>query len=256
MADKEEKKKASDLKEDEKLKESPKDGNSSSDDKEDSKVVSDSKEEKKASDSKSDETTEKVETGDASDEREESEPDEVSQYFASDHEAVTIEKRFSFMRVLFFTIVVIISALVFFAGMLYFQSSKQIPQLPQFDFMNTFAKPSPTPTPEATPTPTPEPISFEDYSVQVLNGSGVSGAAGDVASTLEDEGFVDVAASNADNQDYTETEVSMKGEVPEEVFDSLADILDGYTLTLSEALDDDSEFDIVITLGSGLSEDE
>lgn len=181
---------------------------------------------------------------------------DASMYFADQDSAVTIEKRFSYMRVLFFTIVVIVSALVFFAVMLYMQSTKEMPSLPNFDFINKFTSPSPTPTPQPSPTPTPEPISLEEYSVSVLNGSGVSGAAGEAGSILEEEGFEEVSAGNADSQDYETTEVQMRESVPEEVFDVLVEALTEYTLTRGEALDDDAEFDIVITLGSAPQSDE
>lgn len=110
----------------------------------------------------------------------------------------------------------------------------------------------PTPTFTPTPTESPEPVELSDYSVEVLNGSGVAGKAGVIATLLEEEGFASADAANADNQDYTDTLVLMKADIPEGVFTELERILGkDYVLELSsDKLDEDSEYDVQVILGS------
>jgi hypothetical protein len=167
--------------------------------------------------------------------------------YADDFDAVRVEKRFSMNRLLLFILIIVISAAIFFTGMMLYQSNNGNFSLPQLSFLS---QPTPTPTeaPEPTPSPTPE-IDNSDYSVQVLNGSGVSGAAGAVAGLLEEEGFENVEVGNADAQDFTDTEVQLQEDVPSEVFDEIADILSDYTVVEGDELDEEDEFDIIITVG-------
>jgi len=107
--------------------------------------------------------------------------------------------------------------------------------------------------PEASsePSPTPEAIDFFSYSTQVLNGSGVAGEAGLVKDTLETEGFKNIDTSNADNYDYTNTEISLKDDISEAVYDAIEQVLSNdYTVILdADPLTDDSEYDVVIVVG-------
>ena len=113
-------------------------------------------------------------------------------------------------------------------------------------------------TTEAAPTPTPEPevVSLEDYKVQVLNGSGIAGEAGVVQNLLDSAGLEEIETGNADNYDYTDTKVGMKELVPDEVFDEVKKALGNYSVVKSDALSDDSGYDIVVTVGSTKSEEE
>lgn len=111
-----------------------------------------------------------------------------------------------------------------------------------------------TVSPDENEAPTPEPESSlkrEDLKIQVLNGSGVSGAAGKGQSLLQDLGYVEVAVGNASSSDFTTTEISIKEEKSEYLDMLVEDLSDGYsvdedTATLSET----STYDVVVTLGS------
>jgi len=137
-------------------------------------------------------------------------------------------------------------------GFYFYQSSQEI----------TTETPTP-PTeqePEITPTPTPiveEEVDLSSYSLQVLNGTGIAGEAGRVAATLEAGGFVDVEAGNASSSNVEQTQVQMKEEVPSEVFDTIDEALSTRDVVIAdEVLDEDSDFDVVITLGSADREEE
>jgi LCP family protein required for cell wall assembly len=70
-------------------------------------------------------------------------------------------------------------------------------------------KPKKAPTGSPSPSPSTDPLltAPENIRVQVLNGSGVPGAASALAEQLESVGFVVTAVGNADRSDYATTEV-------------------------------------------------
>lgn len=114
--------------------------------------------------------------------------------------------------------------------------------------------------PTSTPEPTEEPgaeVNLSGYTVQVLNGTGTPGEAGEVAALLEDEGFSTPDTANADSYDFEETLVSMKEDLPEAVYDAIDNALGSlYVVALSDELDEDSEYDVVVTFGSLGPDDE
>ena len=104
-------------------------------------------------------------------------------------------------------------------------------------------------TPEPTTAPVTE-VKREDLKVQVLNGSGVSGAAAKAKTLLEGLGYVDVAAGNADG-DFAQTEIEIQDAklAASEMIKN--DLEDEYTLADTiGVLDEASDYDVVITLGA------
>lgn len=108
-----------------------------------------------------------------------------------------------------------------------------------------------TPTPSVTPTPEAK-IDFSKYSVNVLNGSGVVGEAGRVAESLKDLKFKEIKTGNAESYDFTTTSVRLKAEVPDKVYEKISEVLSAsYNVEKAkDALDKDSTYDIVITVGT------
>lgn len=176
--------------------------------------------------------------------------DKSSPYFTNSNiyagsSTSSTQKSFSGKRLVFFLVAIAVSAAIFFAGLMFFKF-----QFSSIGLTNPFAEATPTPTPEPTSTPTPTPeINLSDYSVQVLNGSGVSGAAAAVASLLEEEGFEGVEVGNAADEDYEETEVQLAEGVPSEVYSIISSALSEYTVVEGAELDEDAEFDIIIVVG-------
>jgi len=116
--------------------------------------------------------------------------------------------------------------------------------------------PTPTPTPvSSTPTPTPseimEELDLSEYSVSLLNGSGVPGEAGNAEELLSELEFADIKTGNAESYDYEQTEVSLKKNLPQGVYSKIeAALSETYSISLSETtLDEDSTFDIIIIVG-------
>ncbi|OGC93185.1 hypothetical protein A2876_04765 [Candidatus Amesbacteria bacterium RIFCSPHIGHO2_01_FULL_48_32b] len=102
-----------------------------------------------------------------------------------------------------------------------------------------------------TPTIPVVEVKREDVKLQVLNGSGVVGAASVEAKRMEGLGYKDVKTGNADRDDYQETSISVKSGKAA-VWELVKGDLEGkYEVsTTSGSLDKGSEFDAVVILGS------
>jgi hypothetical protein len=111
---------------------------------------------------------------------------------------------------------------------------------------------NPTPTPTATPVPpTPTPVDRSPISIQILNGSGVSGAAAKTAETLEGLGYTIADTGNADNANYETTEIYTTPDFPDELTATfLTDLKDEYgSASISGQIDtlpDDANARIVL----------
>lgn len=111
---------------------------------------------------------------------------------------------------------------------------------------------SEVPTGEATPIASPTgKLKRDTLKVQVLNGSGVSGAAGKAQTYLEGLGYKDVATGNAATSDFTETEISIK-DASKDYLDLLkTDLAKNYKVaTSTSTLVTTSRYDVVVTLGT------
>lgn len=86
---------------------------------------------------------------------------------------------------------------------------------------------TPTPVREISPAPTlmVEEIVRDEMAINILNGTGISGAAGDLRGELEGLGYSNVEAGNAKSQDYESTEVTFDSTVPSAVRDEITDLL-------------------------------
>jgi len=105
---------------------------------------------------------------------------------------------------------------------------------------------APTPTPEAM-----EEVDLSEYSVSVLNGSGVPGAASEGQEVLESADFVVAETGNASNYDFEATVIQVKSGVPASVVDKLKTALEEeYEVEVGDTLAESGEFDIVVTVGA------
>ncbi len=115
----------------------------------------------------------------------------------------------------------------------------------------------PETTDETVQEPTVEPtvatveeVDYSLYSVEVLNGSGVTGAASAVKALIADLGFDQIETGNASVSDQEETWVQFKSSVPENVYGEITKLLVGYNTVKEEDLADSADFDIQITVGT------
>lgn len=108
----------------------------------------------------------------------------------------------------------------------------------------------PTPTVAVTPTPTLPPIVKKDIKIKVLNGSGVTGAAKTLKTSLEEKGYTVPTATNADSSSYEKTQIRVKAG-KEYLIQLLTTELKG-TYTVGESKSDlpkTSNVDAEITIG-------
>lgn len=108
---------------------------------------------------------------------------------------------------------------------------------------------TPTPFEQVTPTSTEPEIDRQNIKIQVLNGTGIEGAASDLQEELEELGYSDVETGNAGNFNYEETQVTfdltISDSVSEEVINSLEAIYENVDVDEKEL----DEFDIEIITG-------
>ncbi len=114
--------------------------------------------------------------------------------------------------------------------------------------------PSGTLTPSATASPTIRPTTgavskATELNVQILNGSGTVGAAGEVRDHLTSEGYKNIDTGNADNFDYTNITINIKESRKDFLTDIEDALKDKYTIGSTGTLSADSNYDVVITVG-------
>lgn len=114
------------------------------------------------------------------------------------------------------------------------------------------ASPTPTPAPQPPkPSTVPSPaFKKEDVKIKVLNGSGTAGVAGTARDQLKTAGFAQILTGNADNFDYTTTEIQVKKSfsgISEDVKKAIADSVAKPTVT---TLDEKETSDVIVILGA------
>ncbi len=131
-------------------------------------------------------------------------------------------------------------------GFIYFQKGVNKPSI----------NPTPTETPKITPTITKAPeeiVNLKNISINVLNGSGISGEAGRVKDLLIKGGFDNdkIKTGNADSYDYSNINLSAKENISNKVLDIIKDTLkDKYKISKDiKTLNEESNFDIEIIVG-------
>lgn len=114
------------------------------------------------------------------------------------------------------------------------------------------AKPTPTSVPTPTAAPTAVTVNLGQYSIAVLNGSGVTGQAGKVKDSLTSAGFKVNSTGNADNNNFTKTEIATKKSVSQDYVSKLEDTLNKSFVvdTTVASLPDSSTTDVTVSLGS------
>lgn len=107
-----------------------------------------------------------------------------------------------------------------------------------------------TPT-DAPPSPTPTPnFKKEDVKIKILNGSGVRGKATEIKEILRKKGYVEILTDNADNFDYTVTEIQVKSDkkqLGEMIKNDLKDYITSPKITV---LDEKEAPDLVLIFAS------
>lgn len=123
-------------------------------------------------------------------------------------------------------------------------------------YLQNRSKPTPlaSPAPEVSPLPSSSPevqLNRKDLQIQVLNGSGVVGAAKKAQDYLEGLGYKVAAVGNASSSDYTTTQISLKDSKKDYLSILKKDLLGKYDVAnTADSLEDNSKYDAVIILGT------
>ena len=111
-----------------------------------------------------------------------------------------------------------------------------------------------SPTPEASLLPSPSAevlLNKKDLQIQILNGSGVTGAAKKAQDYLEGLGYTVSAVGNASSSDYTTTQISLKDSKKDYLPLLKKDLSEKYEVADTiDSLEDNSKYDAVIILGT------
>lgn len=102
--------------------------------------------------------------------------------------------------------------------------------------------------PTQTPTPTPEPLDRGELTINVLNGSGIAGAAGDTADTLRKLGYTVKTVGNAQEFDYVGITIVITEE-KKEYLDLLKKDLADEKITIETEIDDALKVDAEVIVG-------
>ncbi len=153
----------------------------------------------------------------------------------------------------FLILLIVLSVIAAIAGgVIYYQKNvaEKSPDETQNNENITQEEPSPSPT-EAPVTEEVKP-DYTEYSLQILNGSGVPGEAGKVKDLLSEYEFHSIITGNASSYDFDKTIISVKDGLPKQVFDDLKEAIEeSYEVeSSSEKLEESSDFDVVITVGA------
>jgi len=91
----------------------------------------------------------------------------------------------------------------------------------------------------ASPTQPPAQVTVDpkQYTVSILNGSGITGQAGEIKKLLEDKGFVVNSVGNADKEDYTQMQIAAKKEVTKPFISEIKNAL-SKAYTIREKVDE------------------
>jgi len=135
--------------------------------------------------------------------------------------AYTVPSKRSTKRFIYLIIAVIVLVLLFVLGSRFLGSSKkQAQKITPTPTVKITPTETPTPSGETSPTPSVKPtnnpvdkatgLNRAKLSVLVENGSGVAGAAGDIANVLKNLGYTISSTGNADNFDYSGVTIQVK----------------------------------------------
>lgn len=109
-----------------------------------------------------------------------------------------------------------------------------------------------TPQPEATtnPTPTAAPINREEISIEVLNGTGITGEAGYLETQLKGIGYTSLKTGNASGGTVSTTTVTFNTSVSKTISDEITAKLEGiYQKVESKTSSNTGSYDVKIVVG-------
>ena len=134
------------------------------------------------------------------------------------------------------------------AGIFFFtKSSNKIEATPTPAFGVVPIEETETPIPVATSSAAP--VKKEDISIEIQNGTGISGEAKLLQDKLKALGYTDIKVGNADSTDNTETTVTFLKTTSQTVQDELKKVLEGMYKTVNVKTSTTQTVDVIIITG-------
>lgn len=175
------------------------------------------------------------------------------------------EKPKTSSRILFIILAVILIGLAIFGATRFFGTQQEKEEIAPTPTPTQEVLPTDTPTPEASPTdevtktPTPKPTSNpvdkgtgldrSKLTIQILNGSGVAGAASKIAELLRGLGYKISSTGNADSFDYIDTSIQVKSANSSYLTLLKSDLQGSYTIGSTSATLATGSADAIVIVG-------
>lgn len=105
------------------------------------------------------------------------------------------------------------------------------------------------PAVEESQTPTPSPVAKEEVTIQIQNGTGITGEASYLQGILKSLGYSDIKAGNAVTQDATTTTITFKSTLSQAVVDEITTKLKGIYEKVETKTSSSTTYDVVIVTG-------
>jgi hypothetical protein len=160
--------------------------------------------------------------------------------------------RFGFKKLLLTILIVVPIGFLAFGGFLYFSDN--------FDTGKLKKEPEKKlEIPQSSPTPTVEPLDKDAFTIEVQNGSGISGEGASVGEMLEEDGFKVGDIGNANNSNYENTVITVNDDVPDVYIEALTKVLEkrGPVGKVKKfATGEDGEVLVIVGSELGLSDEE
>lgn len=164
---------------------------------------------------------------------------------------IHFEMKMTSHALVFFIVFFFVGFLLFGSLILFLKQSKE-PDTAVISFPTSTAQVSSSPTPLPTETSEITVVNLTDYKLQVLNGAGRGGIAARTRDLLKTAGFANIDIGNADQFDFTDTEVRRKETVVDQVLITIEEALTGYSVVEGDPLEVDANYDVMIIVGSKL----
>jgi len=174
-------------------------------------------------------------------------PAQASSDFAGFEDTSILPEPKNSKKIVFIILAIVVVLGIIGGGFYFYKKKKNVPVASQPEPEQTTV----LPTPEIIePSPTVALLERKNLNIQVLNGSGIAGKAGEVKSFLEELKYEEIDTGNAETYDFEKTEISIKESAKDYLEMLIDDLSEEYPLVEeTETLDEDSEFDVIVTVG-------
>lgn len=135
------------------------------------------------------------------------------------------------------------------AGIFFFTKSASEPIATPTPSFNVTPIDEDTETPSPAPTKSPAPVKKDEVSIEIQNGTGITGEAKLLSDKLKTLGYSDITAGNADSTDNTETTVTFLKTLSQAVQDEIKKELESFYKTVNVKTSSTQKSDIVIVTG-------